>query len=137
MTAQELRISNYVVLDKLAEITMISNDGDCYISYPDEKDVDDTYTLIKNISPIPLTPEVLEACDLSKELFKSHLYKNYIRDGSGNYDGYFLGLKYSKDVAYMPCNVKLSSLHQLQNLYHAITGQELTIDIDKLKNAVK
>lgn len=137
MTAQELRISNYVVLDKLAEITMISNDGDCYISYPDEKDVDDTYTLIKNIEPIPLTPEVLEACGFEREPFISALYQNFIRNGSGDYDGYCLSLRYPNYPVYLSCGTKFNFLHQLQNLYYALTSQELQIDIDKLKNAVK
>ena len=37
---------------------------------------------------------------------------------------------------YQMLSVKLTSLHQLQNLYYALTGEELKIDITKLKTKI-
>lgn len=75
--------------------------------------------------PIPLSPEILEKCGLvSKdddggwrhnncETFE--LEENYL-----SMDGF----AFVWDAAYAGINV--TSLHQLQNLYYALTGEELT-----------
>lgn len=80
--------------------------------------------------PIPLTPELLEKCgfELNKKVYRWH--KNTIticnnEDNTGFYwdlsaDG---GLRLAtewKDVNY---------LHQLQNLFFALTGEELQIEL--------
>jgi len=74
--------------------------------------------------PIPLTPEILEKCGFKKseneKFFKRDFYILVIDEdgsyafGTDTYDGYFTDIKY---------------LHQLQNLYFALTGEELKINL--------
>ena len=130
MTTQELRIGNYVLLN--------TNHSDSEVFQMEAVDIYKLYESdCYDISPIPLTPEVLEACGFEREPFISALYQNFIRNGSGDYDGYCLSLRYPNYPVYLSCGTKFNFLHQLQNIYYALTSQELQIDIDKLKNAVK
>ena len=81
------------------------------------------------IQPIPLTPEILEKCGFErrnygwiinklKEANDSYFGLFYINDNAGD-----LSLKLNS--AYCPC-AEIKHLHQLQNLYFALTGEELT-----------
>lgn len=98
------------------------------------------------ISPIPLTPEVLEACGFIKNAFHQLIdnrivngaYRRYYfkerpcRGTEGIMNALYQENRYGDEfIAY--CRY----LHSLQNIYYALLGEELTIDIDKLKNAVK
>jgi hypothetical protein len=64
--------------------------------------------------PIPLTPEILEKCDWND--YKKFCINSYFKiDEVGHlyYCGDFTG-------------INIEHLHQLQNLYFALTGKELT-----------
>ena len=68
-------------------------------------------------NPIPLTPEILEKCKFGKVLFVERgTLLVYSRDG----DDYLMTLTTIKEVKY---------LHTLQNLYFALTGEELPIEL--------
>ena len=81
----------------------------------------------KDIVGIPLTPEILEKCglkngnsELDRNVFYStnkHLaqFSVNISGSFGIYVGVFIALR----------SVHLEHLHQLQNLYFALTGEEL------------
>ena len=80
-------------------------------------------------NPIPLTPEWLERCGL--EYKEPHyikrplsISKNFYRDGSGSYNGFVLRHKFEDCMQVLVINY----VHQLQNLYFALTGEELTIN---------
>ena len=82
---------------------------------------------LSEIQPIPLTPEILEKCGFEKI---NSTYKE-----AETYDYYLRPLYF--DMANM--SVKINSvyqdikfpefLHQLQNLYFALTEEELTINL--------
>lgn len=85
----------------------------------DERIIEDTY------QPILLTPEWLERCGYKKDSTDKKWYKSphnlppiyQWRPGSFGMDGLPLA---AKSIEYV---------HQLQNLYHALTGEELNITL--------
>lgn len=82
-------------------------------------------------SPIPLTPEILEKAGFEE----SHFFEG-VHSGVYNKNGLKIGLDgddlvkaqytaiFGGDIF-----VKVQYLHQLQNLYFALTGEELTINL--------
>lgn len=88
------------------------------------------------IEAIALTPEWLEKFGASKEdsgyeiadtfVFK----KNYYRDATGNYKGFILNFKVGEGSRVFTRIFEY--VHQLQNLYFALTGEELEIKNEKL-----
>lgn len=74
---------------------------------------------------VPLTPEVLECCTFPYYWIKDCLCKNTIRDGSGNYAGYYIHLKRSEDIIYKPVLIKCHYLHELQNAVFTLCHEEL------------
>lgn len=77
-----------------------------------------------NVHPIALTPAVLEACGMLHDLIFSEYYL------LNNFAFYTTD---AENVIEFGGGIKLSSLHQLQNLYLILTGEELVIDVDKLR----
>ncbi|MDP4265714.1 MAG: hypothetical protein Q8941_24560 [Bacteroidota bacterium] len=68
-------------------------------------------------NPIPLTPEILEKAGFERQRSKD-LEDVWVKKGVGiSADGY-----YNHDI-------KREYLHQLQNLYFALTGEELIINL--------
>jgi hypothetical protein len=101
-----------------------------------------TGTLEAPLNPIELTPEWLERCGLEENEHKHYMFrgvesittgfklpsgiilvKNYYRDGSGKFDGFIVIDDRGIQIR-MPA---LSYIHQLQNAYFVLTGQELQI----------
>ena len=86
---------------------------------------------VDELSPIPITPEWLER--LGFELISDSIHIWNKPDESK--DGYFSwskgeGLSFSNyyhDYGAVIQFPHIKSVHQLQNLYHALTGQELTV----------
>lgn len=110
ITANELRIGNWV-----------ESFSKQYrkIDHLDIRDVAE-WRLIEPYRPIPLTPEILEKCG-----FKWHGGDHYelsdcwIEDYKGGY----------RIVRPDFCKTIFKNLHQLQNLYFTLTGNELTINL--------
>jgi hypothetical protein len=119
MKANELRIGNWVdVNGKFCKVQSISDDG---INYTDETDhyEDQSYNYILWCSifdPIPLTPEILEKAGFEKGL------NGYFFKGGVEYN-----LKRHMLEGFGYCEILY--LHQLQNLYYALTGEELNIEL--------
>lgn len=126
--ANELRVGNWVsaIANKQQQITAI-NPPYCSVTTQSW----DSFH-ISNLTPIPLTPEILEKCGFVKGLDTFGLKNWFI-----NYLGFALSnapddvenpndwyLKQDIDKPQYITFVK--SLHQLQNLYFALTGEELT-----------
>ncbi len=123
MNAKELRIGNWLEWDN--EYYQIEI-GSFYTQLKSE----DGRRLFNEIKPIPLTPEILKKAGFRKI--------NY-------YDGNSFGLKISDShefvcnerVFYLACDDSfynevldhIKYLHQLQNLYFALTGEELNIEL--------
>lgn len=85
------------------------------------------YTPINLIQPVELTPDILEAAGFTNGIktiqtsfLETELYVDLMDGDAG----------FNKHGLWFPCKY----LHQLQNLYFALTGEELQIDINKINN---
>jgi hypothetical protein len=104
-----------------------------------------TIQMAHNYNPIPLTPEILEKCGFIKTSYSNHKSNPYISQEIRDLD--FFDHRFNNmvlsgvgrpiefyEVEYCPLDIeertyiaKLNHLHQLQNLYYALTNQELEI----------
>ena len=111
--ANELRVGNWVLLGK------------------DYYEIDSICAWGKgtHLNPIPLTPEILEKCGL-KQQGKRALYSDGKLAFMEDADGFTFFIKDDSNVLYRSAaNSKIYYLHQLQNLYFALTGNELNINL--------
>lgn len=127
--ANELRIGNWVNYNINGEqlhsgkITGIYNTQD----EPSRGVIDYHYPLVFG-QPIPLTPEILEKAGFESVRWSMGSY-NWVHRESKIC---FKRLKTQGDVVrFMAHNriTHVTSLHQLQNLYFALTGEELNINL--------
>lgn len=133
---QELRIGNYVLPErcKLPYLTVGIFRG-VHLQTPNGK-VAGEYDF-KQVNPIPLTPELLDR--LGFEKYDVNGYKMQITNGRmlivvNNH-------VHMRDIIEKTTSVELTTckyIHQIQNLYFALTGQELELkpqkhDTDHLK----
>jgi hypothetical protein len=113
MQANELRIGNWVKLPEDVE-------GDRYAQIGrDDFEYVRGLCNIEQMSPIPLTPEILEKAGFKKEFYgwtKSWVELSFEYHFMVNIGEYHI-------------TDPLQSLHQLQNLYFALTGTELVINL--------
>jgi hypothetical protein len=121
MIANELRIGNLINYEQTTHViteiskTMIIH---CWVKNKKDEYVSD----FSEISPIPLTPEILEKCGFEK--------------ANDNFGGYLSPLykvgriRINDNEWYNSCfYTTVKYLHQLQNLIHALTGTELEIKL--------
>lgn len=94
------------------------------------RDKEDTLNEVKyhRLEPISLTPEILERLGFVKVQGKEDIYR---REQLQLYHGLHTTMCYTRYNAYEYCylGTTIKSLHQLQNLYFALTGQELQITL--------
>lgn len=119
MRIEDLRVGNYVYSGNiLTQIDSIDNE---------------LTELINNgwFKPIPLTEDILLKCGFKKEKVSSYGGADMWQGmGAYSYNGEWI---FSGDyrclhlVGYF--NTQINYLHQLQNLYFALTGEELTIKL--------
>lgn len=113
--ASELRIGNWLTLEylngKKRNVQII------------EIGIKDDFL---NFEPIPLTPEILEACGFEREGITSlsldgfPLYLKIIENSVECWGFHYVG-----KLIKIPCQ----HLHQLQNLFFALTGEELRVEL--------
>lgn len=121
--ANELRIGNYIVFnedDAISKVIGIHTDIDGVdVQLNDEE----TYIELRQFSGIELTEEILLKCGFKK---KSYLYnlKNYHIDLTNGF--FFIGNDHASSGN---VDAFIKHLHQLQNLYFALTGKELEVKI--------
>jgi aryl carrier-like protein len=134
--SKELRIGNWVseeILGKAMVHDISPNHCSLSVKHMDVdrviSDVNYSITLI-NIKPIPLTPEILLDCGLEKYRMSSCTW--YWRSGNRKFnfrelaDGRF-NMKFQYN--FLP----ITNLHQLQNIYFALTGKELEYNPQTIK----
>ena len=132
MKAQELRIGNYVnTSERSGNIYQICrqgivrtiNNGSCNIT-PNGCSSPVVTVKLKNIEPIPLTEEWL-----MKFGFRTHDHHDYFIDISPASDfRAWLSVFQGNGFFYIDAfDIKFKYVHQLQNLFFALTGEELTI----------
>ena len=98
--------------------------GEEYVSLTDG--VIQTKTHISFIKPIPLTTE--ELVKLGFEEYDNGDYILRTNNGSGSYFWFITGislLRFMCKTGYMLSGAEIKSMHQLQNLYHSLKGEEL------------
>ncbi len=125
MTANELRIGNLILVD--GEITEITGVKKSTVFFSDGFQM----FIAGGLEPIPLTEEWLIKFGLNKTVDHParKLYENddicplWFSDKKGINDFYASRVRI--------CECKY--VHQLQNLYFALTGEELTIDNEETK----
>lgn len=106
--ANELRIGNWVKLKGTDRIYTIT--------FPLHNDLaEQWHNTLNHIEPISITPEILEKCYWNG-YNKLSINSNFKIDKEGR-------LYYCGDYT----GINIDCLHQLQNLYFALTGQELNI----------
>lgn len=130
MKAQDLRLGNLVMFrGKICKVTTLSGDI-IRVSEPEVGIIEQAYAK----SPIELTPEVLGWAGFVDPAGNGMGYRIslnsvdelcwYKQDNSLRYQTKLYGFSRDYDIHY---------LHQLQNLYFALTGEELTISLATVK----
>lgn len=120
MNYKELRIGNaimhqgdMVTADSMSDsVVIIIRHGEIVTSYFDE------------INPIPLTPELLERAGFVKQF-------GYWQRHEPHFDMFSIW-EYDNDFEVILNDTlvtRVAHLHQLQNLYYALTGEELNVEI--------
>jgi len=83
--------------------------------------------------PIPLTPEVLLAAGFGLSEFQNRMVITYENNKFDIWLYYYKEKCIYSSSCFPDGANPINYLHQLQNLYFALTGTELEIDITKLK----
>jgi hypothetical protein len=134
---KELRIGNLVDLGnriaKIIEIGYLS----CVVG--DLEETQDTIEDYERIKPIPLTEELLYKfgfVDIDKRDHDYNIYTDsnhdyYLQIDTRRKDGKYTILDNSFDDLRVFSMVDIVYVHQLQNLYFALTGEELTLNKNK------
>ena len=127
----ELRIGN--LLDykgELVTVTMLSCDIDdeyedqiCFVKLGTSSNETGGWnrSLVNDLKRIPLTPEWLERCGFKEGT--NYLFSKHLKLGIHT-DYTYIGTITSTSAAYV---APAQYVHQLQHLYFALTGEELTI----------
>lgn len=86
-----------------------------------------TRTNAYDLDPIPLTPKVFYKCGFSDDIDRdaSDMIIGNFRIFAGHHEWWFWGTQSPPDDTNGRISVRLDYLHQLQNLYFALTGEEL------------
>ena len=125
MKANELRIGNWAHFDNRMGM---SYDYQVTPQYFRQLgfDLSDNLDLELNgfHTPIPLTPEVLEKCNATKNhRYNTYMFEQFcVHEENGEF--HLMNNEYSNASCYHICNVKY--LHQLQNQIFSLSGKELT-----------
>ena len=120
IAANELRIGNNVVWDN----PILNIKEQIQINCEDFELITNK-NLGNKYHPIPLTPEILEKCGFDSDW--SYDIPKYQKN---NFIMFWDGETLSASFGHMvDLSVYLKHLHQLQNLYYALTGEELTINL--------
>lgn len=119
MNIQELRIGNYIEWNNTKLIITCVNIDYCigYDKLKDELIHDQCSKLI--FKPIPLTEDILLKCGFYKG--SEYYVLNGVNINIDNFDFTYF------DNSLCSRKTKINSLHQLQNLYFALTGEELEV----------
>lgn len=140
MKANELRIGNCIKMldfqkDDLAksDICIVTSFSEKVVHWksPSLLGITHSGTFNEDLQPIPLTEDILLKCGFSiiTENSAGKRYA-YVVNGIYSSDLSFTYWTTTKEKGkFFRGDLQLKSLHQLQNLYFALTGEELTINL--------
>lgn len=123
ISCYELRIGNYVLVDEiLEEVLVISGKTASTREVKENNDQDGSEQSLEHIQPVPLTDDILKQCGF--------VYHDYFKFWQLITTGIRSEMNINPDyevIDFMrkPILKKLSSLHQLQNIYLMLKGREL------------
>lgn len=135
----ELRLGNWVYNDENKPVKMVVietpefaewNGSDCQNMF-----IEDGNYKYSTINPIPLTPEIIENAGFVKsktdaayyvELNGPDRHFDLVQSGADYYPSILQQNEMSDEINIVSLNY-IQSVHQLQNLYFALTGKELNI----------
>lgn len=132
LQAQELRIGNWVkCFGESVQVDTISPNKVSYHKIRHDSRIDGS-SLIEDFEPIPLSPEILAQCGA----VLNNWYKWEVRAGNFSFTplelsgasinkSYMIGLFFEGNFI----GVLVPHLHQLQNLFFALCGTELNINL--------
>lgn len=129
MKNTDLRIGNLVSLSGSLTLKVYEIHEDCF--YAKDSKGSSFKNTWADLKPIPLTEEMLLKCGF--EFNKKYYHSKYINDSIKliyDFDQKILYFKYKGEFIPMiqiPKNIEY--LHELQNVIHALTGQELKIEL--------
>jgi len=135
--AKELRIGNLVDLgNRIAKIIEIGHSS-CLVA--DLEETQDTIEDYERTKPIPLTEDWLfkfgfkntDKDDNDYITYTDENHDYYLQIDTRRRDGKYTILDNSFDDLRAFSMVDISYVHQLQNLYFALTGEELTLNKNK------
>jgi hypothetical protein len=124
--ASDLRVGNWLLLD-----TGVCLPSPHCIMAKDIYDISEGKITLNALEPILLTPEILEKAGFEKEdkdnvvwFRKQPLLIEFVDYYNMGYSARFIINQEESRLIY-----KIDHLHQLQNLYYALTNSELTINL--------
>lgn len=126
ISCYELRIGNYVLVDEnLQEILIIANKTASTTSIDENNEQAGSEHSLEHIQPVPLTDDILKQCGF--------VYHDYFKFWQLITTGIRSEMNISPDyevIDFMrkPILKKLTSLHQLQNIYFMLKGRELKFE---------
>lgn len=133
LNASELRIGNLVFSDTEPSNPIVTileilqgYANTSYKEYPAE--IAKNSILYNRLHPIPLTPEILEKCGFVKDRNGWHMPETQFSLTEQFYPCWLDRMLWPQDISDFK-RQSLQYLHQLQNLFHALTGEELKIQI--------
>jgi hypothetical protein len=127
IASNELRKGNFVTVDgTVCFVTQIM--WDKVEVKPTSGDADYRQCAYDEIQPIPATTQILEKCKLEKQ--ERFHYSNVFKKGSFTINQLRDDIEVSFGISSNPAIIFKGNLnlHQMQNLYFALVGEELMIE---------
>lgn len=123
--AQDLRIGNYIqdevgsifLVAGLQEVSIMTTSGGGYFTEKIFTGVELTEDWLLKFG-FQKTADLFIRSDIAVSLKNKFLYRNWVATDKEVYEKY---------TGWLPCASDLNYVHQLQNLFFALTGEELTI----------
>lgn len=134
ISCYELRIGNYVLVDSnLHSISAISRTTASTLEADENNEEVVSEHSLDNIEPVPLTDDIIRQCGFA--------FHNYFKFWQLITTGIRSEMNISPDyevIDFMrkPILKKLTSLHQLQNIYFLLKGRELQFAKKELQMAI-
>ena len=138
MKANELRIGNKIIGKKTygGDVLTFKNfNDDLDVAFFSDGSIHEIGEFLTDCDPIPLTEEILLKCGLFKHQYTNGILVTEWHDDEHIGDSEFEISDESNEsgnfyyYSKRGCDTEIKYLHQLQNLYFALTGEELEINL--------